>query len=203
MTDVEVFGDIVCPFTHLGLRNLLNARRERRAQGFVRVRAWPLEWVNGEPLAPSLVAREIAALRAHVAPEAFAGFSPSTFPRTSLPAFGLVAAGYAAGPALGEALAAEVRNALFERGLDIADPSVLGMLGDQYRVVPFDARATEAAVRNDWVQGQTRGVKGSPHFFVGERDWFCPSLRIDKQGEVLSVAFDWSTLDDFLNAAAT
>ncbi len=202
MADVEVFGDIVCPFTHVGLRYLLDARRRRRAPGFVRVSAWPLEWVNGEPLAASIVGHEIEAIRAQVAPDAFAGFSPSTFPRTSMPAFGLVAAGYAVAADVGEALSAAVREALFEHGLDVADPAVVAALGERYGVVPLDAAATESAVRRDLERGRARHVKGSPHFFVGERDWFCPSLRIEKRGVDFSVSLDRTTMDEFLQVAA-
>jgi predicted DsbA family dithiol-disulfide isomerase len=201
MADVEVFGDIACPFTHVALRYLFDARQRRHAEGFVHVSAWPLEWVNGEPLAPSLVAHEIEALRAQVAPDAFARFSPSTFPRTSMPAFGLVAAGYAAGPAVGEALSAAVRDALFERGLDVTDPDVLRSLGADHGVVPFDLPTTEAAVRRDWERGIARGVKGSPHFFTRDRDWFCPTLRIEKHGADFDISFDLPTMHEFVESA--
>ena len=33
-------------------------------------------------------------------------------------------------------------------------------------------------VRADWERGDGLGVKGSPHFFVGDCDWFCPSLVV-------------------------
>ena len=80
MSRVEVFADIVCPFTHVGLRRLSEARRGRETSPVVRVRAWPLEWLNGAPLDPDIVAREIDALRAQVAPDLFAGFDAATFP---------------------------------------------------------------------------------------------------------------------------
>ena len=46
---VEIFADVTCPFTHVGLR--LVADRLTQLGAVCRVRAWPLEWVNGEPLA--------------------------------------------------------------------------------------------------------------------------------------------------------
>ena len=61
----------------------------------MRVRAWPLEWINGAPLSSDLVRREAAALRASVSSELFKEFDGTTYPFTSIPAFGLVAAGYA------------------------------------------------------------------------------------------------------------
>ena len=78
---IEVFADVVCPFTHVGLRRLSEARRARDMSPPMRVRAWPLEWVNGAPLDTDLAAMEIAAFREQVAPELFAGFDPATFPR--------------------------------------------------------------------------------------------------------------------------
>ena len=58
MQHIEVFADVVCPFTHVGLRRLREERPEGNATRFL-VRAWPLEWVNGTPLAAELVGREI------------------------------------------------------------------------------------------------------------------------------------------------
>ena len=55
--------------------------------------------------------REIDALRATVAPDLFAGFDPKTFPRTSIPAFGLAAAAYRVDDATGEAVSFALRNA--------------------------------------------------------------------------------------------
>jgi predicted DsbA family dithiol-disulfide isomerase len=178
MRRIEVFADVVCPFTHVGLRRLIAARDAAGSPTRVRIRAWPLEWVNGAPLDPDHAANEIEALRAQVAPDLFAGFDPSTFPSTSIPAFGLAAAAYTLDDATGEAVSVALRNALFEQGLDIADADVLGTIGDRFDVTPVDARVAEAAARSDWARGKARRVQGSPHFFAGSRDWFCPSLVI-------------------------
>ncbi|HET9729434.1 MAG TPA: disulfide bond formation protein DsbA, partial [Acidimicrobiia bacterium] len=67
MTLIEVFADIVCPFTHTGLARLITERTRRGAEIQLRVRAWPLEYVNGEPTPPELVTEEVAALRQSVA----------------------------------------------------------------------------------------------------------------------------------------
>src|SRR5689334_1102988 len=108
VTRVEVFADIVCPFTHVGLRRFVEARAARPSAVRLRVRAWPLEWVNGRPLSPETAAREIDSLRELVAPDLFAGFDPSSFPTTSVPAFGLVAAAYVIGDPTGEAVSLAV-----------------------------------------------------------------------------------------------
>ncbi len=94
MSQIEVFAEIVCPFTHVGLRRLIDARDASGAEAPVRVHAWPLELINGSPQDPDLVAREIDALRADVAPELFRGFDRARLPRTSIAAFGLAAVAY-------------------------------------------------------------------------------------------------------------
>lgn len=201
MARVEVFADIVCPFTHVGLRRLSEVLRGRGMSPPVRVRAWPLEWVNGAPLDPDLAAREIAALRKQVAPDLFAGFDAATFPPTSLPAFGLVAAAYAVDDVTGETVSLAVRHALFEQGDDISDQGVLRAIGRPFGVEPFERIIAESAVRTDWELGQTRGVQGSPHFFVGRRSWFCPSLDITHEGERFEIQIAYDAMRDFYAAA--
>lgn len=201
MTDIEVFADIACPFTHVGLRRLVEARDARSAGTEIRVRAWPLEWINGRPLDPDLVAREIAALRAHVAPEMFAGFDAAKFPRTSLPAFGLVAAAYARDDARGVTASLAVRDALFERGLDIADPEVIRALAEMLDVEPLAPESAQTSVRADWERGKNRGVLGSPHFFVGKVGWFCPTLRVHHDDGAFDVQSAQESTREFYAAA--
>ena len=56
-----------------------------------------------------------------------------------------------------------------------------------------------AAVVADWHEGQRRGVLGSPHFFCGDDDVFCPSLDITKDPvKGLSIVRDTSRLTEFL-----
>jgi predicted DsbA family dithiol-disulfide isomerase len=184
MARIEVFADILCPFTHVGLRHLVEMRATTGKATALRVRAWPLELINGAPLSADLVGREIEALREIVAPGLFAGFDPGTFPRSSMPAFGLAAAAYCLDDTLGEAVSLGIRDALFEQGRDVADPREIGEIGEMFGVVPLAPERASAAVNADWERGRARGVKGSPHFVVGDRDWFCPSLRIrhDERG---------------------
>jgi predicted DsbA family dithiol-disulfide isomerase len=199
---LEVFADVCCPFTHAGIHRLLVARAERHADVALVVRAWPLEWVNGEPLDPGHVAREVAALRAQVAPELFAGFDRSAFPPTSIPAFGLAAAAYDRGTAIGEAVSLALRDAVFEHGLDVAEDDVLATIGRAHGLEPPDEAWTRARVESDRAEGARRGVVGSPHFFVGGRGEFCPALRIratDDGG--FDVATDDARLAAFLDDA--
>ena len=56
--------------------------------------------------------------------------------------------------------------------------------------VEFDP-ADESAVRADYEDGQARGVKGSPHYFVANDDFFCPALELGRDAEDhLTARFD-------------
>ena len=198
---IEVYADIVCPFTHVGLRRLAAARDARGSNVAIRVRAWPLEWVNGAPVAADLVAAEIAALRANVAPELFGGFDPERFPATTIPALALAAAAYRVDAHVGEEVSLRLRHALFEEGQDLSDPAELRAIGLASGVEPLVGPPAVAAVRLDWERGRARNVQGSPHFFVGERDWFCPSLRIRHEGDAFDVSIDPDALEEFYAAA--
>lgn len=180
---MEVFADVLCPFTHVGLHTLMDRRRDRGlAEPHMRIRAWPLELINGQALDAHHVAAEIEALRASVRPDLFAGFSVETFPATSMTAFALTAAADRIGdPALSEQVGMALRDALFEQGLDIGRPEVVRSVADSFGLEPLGAEATEAAVRADWAEGKERGVVGSPHFFTADGgSWFCPGLAISR-----------------------
>lgn len=183
MSTVEVFADVLCPFTHVGLHTLIDRRTERGLDTpRLRIRAWPLELINGQPLDPDHIAAEIVALRASVRPDLFSGFSTATFPNTSMTAFALTAAADRTGdPVLIEEVGMALRDAVFERGLDIGRPEVVASVADRFGLTPLDADATEAAVRADWDEGRRRGVVGSPHFFTPDGGgWFCPGLAISR-----------------------
>lgn len=183
MRTVEVFADILCPFTHVGLHTLIDRRSERGlAEPRLRIRAWPLELVNGQPLDAHHIGAEITALRASVRPDLFDGFSVDTFPSTSMVAFALTAAADRTGdPVLAEEVGMALRNAVFEDGLDIGLPEVVEPIAARFGLDPLDADATAAAVRADWEDGRARGVIGSPHFFTGDgQSWFCPGLDISR-----------------------
>jgi predicted DsbA family dithiol-disulfide isomerase len=174
-----VFADVRCPFTHVGLRRLVECRRERGAGPALHVRAWPLELVNGEPMDVDLVDEEVRALREQVAPDVFAGFSPSTFAATSLPALALTAAAYDRDVQTGEDVALALRWALFEDGRDIADAEVLGDIARSAGLAWEDGDVGQR-VFDEWREGEQRGVLGSPHYFLGGEGWFCPTLDISR-----------------------
>jgi len=183
MSTVEVFADILCPFTHVGLHTLIDRRVERGLeQPRLQIHAWPLELINGKPLDAEHVAAEIVALRGSVRPDLFAGFSVDSFPETTMTAFALTAAADRTGdPAVIEGVGMALRDALFEQGLDIGRPEVVAEIAGRFRLQPLDSEATTAAVRADWDRGKQRGVVGSPHFFTADGgSWFCPGLAISR-----------------------
>jgi predicted DsbA family dithiol-disulfide isomerase len=197
MSVIEVFADVACPFTHVGLLRFVERRSELgRDDVILRVRAWPLEIVNGEPLDPHFIAEEIDDIRRQIATPVFARFSAESFPASSLPALSLAAAAYETDLATGEHVSLALRDLLFEQGIDIADTEVLARLADECGV-QVDLTDTRRVLQ-DHAEGVERSVIGSPHFFTPAGSFFCPSLDVhrDDQG-LLRVAPD-SGFDQFI-----
>jgi 2-hydroxychromene-2-carboxylate isomerase len=200
MTEVEVFADIRCPFTHVGLRRLVEWRARSGAEFALRVRAWPLELVNAEPLASTLIVEEAEALRRQVAPDLFLGFDLDHFPASSIPAMSLVSAGYRQGLEVGERASLMLRDALFEQDTDIADAARLERIAGELGIPrPLDHVPD---VIGDWYEGRRREVIGSPHFFVGTADFFCPSLHIEMVDGHMQIDPDPSGFDEFVRRLA-
>ena len=199
-TVIEVFADIWCPFAHVGLRRAVERRARPTGHDFLLdVRAWPLELVNGVPLDPETTARHVSELRSQVAPDLFRGFDPGHFPTTSLPALAAAHTAYGRDPRTGESVSLALRDALFEQGLDISRPEVVAEVVAPWGV-PAYGPADEEGVLGDWREGVARGVRGSPHFFCGGTEAFCPSLAISKDAAGhLEVQFDLDALDTFLS----
>lgn len=194
---IEVFADVVCPFTHVGLHRLFDLRDKIRPDVAIEVHAWPLELVNGEPAARDDLLEEIVALRSGVAPELFAGFDPDAFPMSTLPALALAARAYRGGVRTGEEISRALRDALFELGRDLRDPDELAAIGRGSGVDEPDA-VDRAAVLVDLETGRARGVIGSPHFFVGDASFFCPTLGIERVDGRLQISFDAEGFADFM-----
>lgn len=183
MRTVEVFADVLCPFTHAGLHTLIDRRTDRGlSEPRLRIRAWPLELINGKPLDAHHIGAEITALRTSVRPDLFAGFSEAAFPKTSMAAFALSAAADRTGdPVLIEEIGMALRDAVFEQGVDIGTPAAVAPIAFRFGLEPLDPDQTTAAVRADWGEGKARGVIGSPHFFTADGgSWFCPGLDISR-----------------------
>ncbi|MFN8051033.1 MAG: DsbA family protein [Acidimicrobiales bacterium] len=198
MDEIEVFADITCPFAHVGLRRLVQEReRQGRSTPTLHLRAWPLELVNDAPHDGRGAAEKGAALREQVAPDMFAHVDPATFPRSSLPALALANAAYRRDVATGEAVSLALRDAVFEEGRDVSDPDVLAEIAAANGIEPA-TDADAAAVLDDWKAGQARGVIGSPHFFFGDENAFCPTLSITRPEGVLHIEMDEPAFEAFI-----
>jgi len=196
---VEVFADVVCPFAHVGLRRFVRRRAELGADHpLLRVRAWPLELVNAKPLDPTDVLRHVEELRDQVDPALCRGFDPDAFPRSSVPALALAALANRHGDATGEQVSLALRDALFEHGRDIGDPSTLEEIASRFGLAVPDRDTQQQLVLADWEEGKRRGVRGSPEFFVGGRGYFCPALRIEKIDGDLRIVPNPEAFDAFL-----
>ena len=196
--EIEAYADIWCPFAHVGLRLVDEQRRRHRPDIGLIVHAWPLELSNGVAMDPASARRHADELREEVAPTMFANLDMDHFPTSTLEALALVARAYRDGADAGVRASFALRDALFEHGQDISDPGVLAGLATDLGVdMPDDT--DRQAVLDDWHTGQHRGVFGSPHFFAGEANAYCPSLAIDKDASgTLSIATDRAELDAFL-----
>lgn len=200
MTVIEVFADVACPFTHVGLRRFVDRRNELgRHDVMLWVRSWPLEIVNGHPLDPHMIAEEVDEIRQQVAPTMFRGFAEATFSMTSLPALTLAAAAYDRDLATGERVSLVLRDLLFEQGRDIAEPTVLKQVAAEHGV-SVDLSNTRR-VLEDHADGVARGVIGSPHFFTPAGGYFCPALDVRRDaGGHLQIAGDAPGYDTFLSS---
>jgi predicted DsbA family dithiol-disulfide isomerase len=196
---IEVFADIWCPFAHVGLRAIEERRaRAGRSDVAIWVRALPLELVNGTPLDPHTTKEHAEVLRTQVAPDLFSHLDLDRFPTSTLDALALANRAYRTDLQVGERVSFALRDALFEEGRDISDLVTLEYLAHDLGVVMPD-ETDRAGVVADWHEGGRRGVRGSPHFFCGDTDVFCPSLDITKDSiEGMSVGRDVSRLTAFV-----
>ncbi len=196
---IEVFADITCPFTHVGLKRVVQHVDALADPTAVHVRAWPLEWVNGTGLDAEAVAVKSSVLSEQLGVNDFRGFDATRWPDTTVPALELAATAYEADLATGLAVSLDLRAALFEHGLDVADRRVLSDIAARHDVA-LPGPDESARVQADYDDGRRRGVAGSPHFWVGTDDYFCPALDLghDTQG-VLTARFDPEGLAEFFD----
>lgn len=197
-----MWADVSCPFAHYSLQRFAQRRDLAGADHVrLRVRAWPLELANGEPLTAEKVGGEIPDIRAQVADDLFTGFDPDAFPRSTIDILGAATLAYEVDADTGEAFNLAVRNALFEDGAAVADPSVLSAIAEAHGFALPDEAAAREAVEADFAAGRERGVEGSPTYFVDGKAFFCPSLNIDHEGGHLRIAVDEPKMHRFLEAA--
>lgn len=196
-TSIEVFAEITCPFAYVGIRHVVEYLTDLDEPVDVVLRAWPLEWVNGTTLAFDGVETKAAALCEQLDVDLFTDLRSDTWPSSTVAAHCLTSAAYEVDAATGLAVGAALRTLTFEDGADIGDLDVLASVASTHDV-EFDPQ-DDTAVRAEYADGQRRGVQGSPHYFVGSDDFFCPALDIGKDADDhLLARFDPSGLARFL-----
>jgi predicted DsbA family dithiol-disulfide isomerase len=196
---IEVFADMCCPFTHSGLKRVAAQLADTDVE--LVVRAWPLEWVNGAPLEAEAVSAKIAVLENELDVDDFVGFREETWPASTIPALNLAAQAALVDEATGLRVSLALRAALFEQGLDIADPAVLADIAAAHGL-STPGTEPHPSVEADYADGQRRGVRGSPDFWVGENEFFCPALDLARdEAGALHAEFDRAGLERFIAAA--
>jgi len=203
MALIEVFADVTCPFTHVGLKRVVHRLAESDQDVEVAVRAWPLEWVNGVPLEVDAVAVKARVLADQLGVNDFDGFDPTNWPTTTVPALNLVAAAYEQGMVAGLSMSLKVRAALFENGLDIGQAEVLAEIAAENGIDNWVYTTERSAqVQLDYDEGRRRGVRGSPDFWANGAEFFCPALTLGHgdDGGLLS-EFDPQGLEQFIEQA--
>lgn len=194
---LEIYADIWCPFTHVGLRRLLDRRAEIGSDLPMRIRPWPLETINGSALDCAFIDDEIQDLRDQAAGDLFLGFDKDNFPSTTIPALALAESAYGVGYSQGEQVSVMLRDYMFEEGKNISDQSVLAEIAD---VVGVPAPTSEHfdAVAQSLVDGKERGVLGSPHFLTQSEGFFCPALDIKRVDGHLQIKADVAVFESFV-----
>jgi len=203
MTTIEVFADITCPFTHVGLKRVVARLASLGGDSKIIVRAWPLEWVNGVPLDADAVAMKAGVMTDQMGVTDFNGFDRAQWPESTIPALNLAAAAYEKDHNTGLAASLKLRALVFEQGMKVDDPKTLGGLAQELGIADW-AYSTEPSpqVQADYDDGTKRKVRGSPDFWVGPDEFFCPSLTIGHDDDgALTSEFDPEGLDRFIERA--
>ena len=199
---IEVFADITCPFTHIGLKIVGAEVAALDADIDLHVRAWPLEWVNGTMADPVAIGEKIAVITDQLGVGDFGGFRTDRWPGTTIPALNLAAAGYGIDRATGLAVSLRLRSLVFEEGRNVADPAVLAEVAASFGLAAPSTDPIDS-VLDDYEEGKRRGVRGSPDFFIGDDEFFCPSLDLGHDADgALTSSFDADGLRQLIASAA-
>ncbi len=174
---IQVWSDIGCPWAHVAVWRLHDARRRLGLEDRVRFdhRVFPLELFNSEPTPRDDLGPEMAVCTA-LAPRA--GWQPWSAPQwwwpvTMLPAMEAVQAAKEQGLAASEALDRGLRRAFWGESrcvslrhviLEVAsetDGLDLAMLAGA-----LDAGRARSSLFDQWEVAKTDAVQGSPHLFL-------------------------------------
>jgi predicted DsbA family dithiol-disulfide isomerase len=192
---IAVWSDLHCPWSHVAVWRLWDARRRLGLEGRVHFdhRVFPLELFNSEPTPYLTIAAEIPVCGA-LAPRA--GWqlwqAPLTeWPITTLLPMEAVQAAKEQSPAASEELDRALRTAFFAESRCISLRHViLEVAGDCDAVdvaalaEALDSGRARRRILDDWQAAQREGVRGSPHLFLADgTDAHNPGVTFHWDGE--------------------
>jgi predicted DsbA family dithiol-disulfide isomerase len=173
---VTIWSDVHCPWATTAIHRLRRARERDGLDVEFRLRAWPLELVNGEVDGRDALLLEVGVLSTYE-PEIFSAYQNDAWPSTFLPAHELVAAARRVhGPRTAEDVDYALRLSFFRDSVDIslrpglerALQLAAGFGSDldaQAVLAEWDCGGPRADVLADFRESKDAGVQGSPHVF--------------------------------------
>lgn len=214
---ITVWADIGCPWAHLAVYRLHEARTRLGAEEDVSfdLRAFPLEIFNNQPTPALTLATEIPVTGA-LAPAA--GWSqwrasPYAYPVTTLPAMEAVYAAKEQGLGISDRFDRALRVAFFKDARCVALESEILAVAEEVEgleVAPVkDAlRSGQARAQlfDDFKTAESDAVQGSPHMFLPDgRDFHNPGVEMHWEGKAFPVvdSDDASIYDDLIKTAAS
>jgi predicted DsbA family dithiol-disulfide isomerase len=192
---IAVWSDLQCPWSHVAVWRLWDARRRLGLEERVRFdhRAFPLELFNSEPTPFALTAAEVRAC-GPLAPGA--GWqawraAPTEWPVTMLPPMEAVQAAKDQSLAASEELDRALRAAFFAESRCISLRHViLEVAGDCEGVdvaelaQALDEGRARRRIVEDWHAAGREGVRGSPHLFLADgSDAHNPGVTFHWEGD--------------------
>jgi predicted DsbA family dithiol-disulfide isomerase len=193
---IQVWSDIGCPWAHVAVWRLWDARRRLGLEERVRIdhRVFPLELFNSEPTPRNELEPEMP-ICASLAPRAGwqAWNAPDwAWPATMLPAMEAVQAAKEQGLAVSEALDRGLRRAFWGESRCISLRHVILEVAAETDgldlaalAAALDAGTARSAIFAQWEVAKTDAVQGSPHLFAPDgANAQNPGLEMDwNQGE--------------------
>ncbi len=192
---IVVWGDIACPWSHLAVHRLFDARERLGLGDDVRfdMRPFPLEIFNEQPTPKRILDAEIPVAGAL---DPGAGWQmwqadPWTWPVTTLPALEAVQAAKEQGLRAGEQLGRALRRALFAESRCVSMRHVILDVARGCEAVDADALAdaldggrARRALIDQTAEARNGPVKGSPHLFCPDgTDAHNPGIEMHWEGE--------------------
>ena len=153
MPYIEVFADVACPFTHVGLRRLA-AHRDTfgRDDVVLRVLAWPARARERPSHRPGRGHRGDRRVGRDAAADLFARYSEASFPATSMPALDLAHAAAHVDDREGEQMSLALRTALLKTAA--MSPTRGCWTRSRMSTASRWIRSRIAGVLADWNEGQ-------------------------------------------------